>query len=209
MVARVLRRGVARSSDETVDVEAEVAPRLWQAVWADGSPWTLADARSVLSTTAVGVLICAWAWWEASGSADLDEQTGWVVVGLLGVIVVLKGMFSWLRAGRHQVRLRRLQIIRASEDAILTVVPDRVRTVDADAGDATAGGLVLVRGSSRYHRADCLLVTGKNARRPARPSQLRGRRPCEMCRPEATATAQMDRVEQELGRLAGKKQAST
>lgn len=156
---------------------------MWSTVWGAGGPWTRADVRTALSTTAVGLLIFAWAWWEASGSADVDHQTGWLVVGVLGVIVVVKGMVSWLRTGWRQVRLRRLRIIDASDDV---GVNDPRVDESSRAGEAHAAGrFAVVSGSTRYHRVDCLLVRGK-AWRLQTGAAVKRLRPCEMCDPGET-----------------------
>jgi hypothetical protein len=194
--ARALRRRVAHLTGAPADVESdaaarrdrEQAERRWFAVWVAGSPWMRADVKTAVSTGIVGLVILAWAWWEASGSADLDDQTGWLVVALLGVIVVLKAMFSWLGTGWRQVRLRRQQIMRASEEAAVAVTPVEQPAVD-EAGDVgAAAGFTVVDGSARYHRSECLLVTGKAARRHVETTRANGLRPCEMCRPDETPT---------------------
>jgi hypothetical protein len=148
----------------------------WAALWQDDGPWSRSDARTALSTGGVGLVILGWAWWEASGSADLDSQTGWLVVGVLGVIVVLKGLISWLRGGWRAVRERRAAIALAFERAGIVDL-DPSSSVDDGLND---GSLVVVTGSNRFHRRDCLLVRGKPVRVTAGGRKLKA---CEMCMP--------------------------
>jgi hypothetical protein len=100
------------------------------------------------------------------------------VTAIAGCGAVIVGAMSWIGTGRTAVRTRSSDVF----GRVLSSIPsaERVETVEeptmADATDA----LVVVAGTRRYHRADCLLVRGKPVERGAVEA---GRVPCEMCTP--------------------------
>jgi hypothetical protein len=135
-------------------------------------PWGLSDARTSFFTTAGGLGAVLLAWWGASGTGQLDRQTGWTVAGIVGIIVLGMGNAFWLLAGRRAVGARRARVL------------DMLESLGAGrpVGAAPSAAFVAVAGSNRYHVESCLLVRGK-AVRAVRPSARGRRRPCEMCRP--------------------------
>jgi hypothetical protein len=179
-VRRTTTTEVVRDDDGAATPEPVRAGEFdpWAGLWDDDGPWSRSDARTAFSTGTVGLVILGWAWWEASGSADLDTQTGWLVVGVLGVIVVLKGLVSWLRGGWRAVRVRRAAVVRAFEAAGLVEAELRSGVEPFEIADD--GSYVTVAGSKRFHRRDCLLVRGKPVSATAGGRSLRG---CEMCKP--------------------------
>jgi hypothetical protein len=125
------------------------------------------------------VLLLGWSWWEASGSASLDDQTGSAVIGILGTGISCYALASWLRAGRRVVDLRRRHLMDLAAEAVSHRTGAQVQLVDALPTEAS---LVTYPGAQRYHRSDCLLV----ARKPtvaADAIAIASSRPCEMCRP--------------------------
>jgi hypothetical protein len=136
-------------------------------------PWTLSDFRTSFFATAIGGGLLALAWWQASGTGDLDDQATWSALGVLATVVLVVGFFSWVWSGRRAVRGRRRALF---DELLATELP-----ADSTAELATAD-LVAIAGSKRYHRADCLLVAGKPVRRVA-ATRRATRRPCEMCEP--------------------------
>ena len=137
-------------------------------------PWSLSDGRTAFLPGLFGIVLLGWAWWDASGTGGLHQQTRALAVAVLGTGVVGAGCFSWVAAGRRAVRSRRVQVIDRLEQLGMT------RTSVAVEADQT-DQLVTVPGTARYHRAGCVLIRGKPVERHAR-SQA-GRSACEMCRP--------------------------
>jgi hypothetical protein len=132
-------------------------------------PWGLADARTSFFTTVGGLGAVLVAWWGASGTGQLDRQTGWTVLGIAGIIVLGVGNAFWLLAGRRAVGTRRARLL------------DVLESLDAGRPAAAPGAtLVAVAGSKRYHVDSCILVRGKPVR-TVKPSAPGRRRPCEMC----------------------------
>ena len=124
-----------------------------------------------------GVTLLAWGWWEASGSASLDDQTGWVVIAVVGVGIGAFGMSTWVRAGRRTVCDRRELVLRQVEE--LTTAAGSMST---DPCDGVA--LVTYPNAQRYHRADCLLLQGKQVQPlSGRSKAPKATLPCEMCAP--------------------------
>ena len=140
-------------------------------------PWSISDARSALVPIVLGFVLLAWAWFDASGTGKLADQTRSVVFALLGASAVVAGAGAWLAAGRRAVRVRRLAVIGLLEDrGMVTPAPA--------AAEAETEGLVTVKGTSRYHRPDCLLVRDKSVQAFKPASRGAGKRePCPMCLP--------------------------
>jgi hypothetical protein len=114
-------------------------------------------------------------WWLSSGTARVDDAMPGVVLSVLAVIAVVGGALAWVAAGRRRVRQRREELVGAIE-GITTIAPSGAGT-----GAIT---LVALKGSTRYHRDDCLLVRGKEVEQVASGLRsVRRRTPCEMCQP--------------------------
>ena len=137
-------------------------------------PWTQSDARTSSLMLLVGAVLLGWAWFEASGTARLSSQTGWLAMSIFGTLIVAFAGSSWIWAGRRSVRERRADV---ADALAATLLPPT--TADAS---APASGLVTIAGSRRYHRADCQLVVGKRVQRLA-PGATGERTRCEMCQP--------------------------
>jgi hypothetical protein len=145
----------------------------------DATPWSDLDSSASLWPAALGVLLLGWSWWEASGSAILDDQTGSAVIGILGTGISCYALASWLRAGRRAVDRRRRHLMDLAAEAVHHRTGDQVQLVHALPTDA---GLVTYVGAQRYHRSECLLVARK-ATVAADAAVVASTRPCEMCRP--------------------------
>lgn len=141
-------------------------------------PWTFADARTMVLTTAGGIGILFGAWWGAGGVDIPNSQTPWLAVGIAAIVLMATGNLFWLLSGRRAVQLRKQELL-----ARLDVVLDAFDGA-APASPRAADARVVVPGSPRYHRPDCLLAKGK----AVRPVPAKGRRkklePCEMCNPD-------------------------
>lgn len=140
-------------------------------------PWTFADARTMVLTTAGGIGILFGAWWGAGGVDIPNSQTPWLAVGIAAIVLMATGNLFWLLSGRRAVRMRKQELLERL-DVVLEAFEG------ASALPAPADTRVVVPGSPRYHRADCLLAQGKAVR--AMPANGRGKKlePCEMCDPD-------------------------
>lgn len=138
-------------------------------------PWSFADARMAFALASIGVVILVWTWWGSSGSAHASDQTAWTVGGIVGVGAIAAGELMWFLPARRAVRERRAAVI-VRLDAIVGPGPAQ--------SPPEPSQVVALRGSPRYHRPDCFLVVGKQARTlRAGSRQLARLRPCEMCEP--------------------------
>jgi hypothetical protein len=137
-------------------------------------PWSLSEVRSAALPIALGIVLLGWSWFQASGTAKMSTQVGWLALAVLATVVAATGASNWVWAGRRAVRARRIALVEALSTEILGPEPE----LTAD-GDPTSVP-VMVAGTSRYHREDCLLVKGKPVQRL---SSTNGQRPCEMCQP--------------------------
>jgi hypothetical protein len=128
-------------------------------------------------------------WYGASNVGTVREQIPWADLSVVGLLLVVTGQVAWILAGRRALEHRSRAICRASDDILsplLTVTSSatdagRARAVKSPGPDA---GLVTAAGLTRYHRVDCLLIAGRDAR-PADPALIAGRRlrPCSACQP--------------------------
>jgi hypothetical protein len=137
-------------------------------------PWSQSDARTSALMLLVGAILLGWAWFEASGTARLSSQNGWLAMSVFGTLIVGFAGSSWIWAGRRNVRERRSAV---ADALAATFVP-----AAASGTSSSASGLVTIKGSARYHRADCQLVQGKRVQRLAAGATGERRR-CEMCQP--------------------------
>lgn len=155
-------------------------------------PWSLSEARTAFVTTAVGLGLLAWAWWQSSGTGNaqhareidalkgigMHDHATYTVVGVVAVMVIGIGSLSWVLSGRRAVQLRHDEIIGRIESATAVAATS---SIGASADDIA---LVAVAGSQRYHRTFCLLVRGKHVRQVSSAGgPPNGLRPCEMCEP--------------------------
>ena len=140
-----------------------------------GVPWSLAEARGAFLTATIGLVTLALSWWESSGLAKLKSETAWGDVGVLGLALIVFAAVVWVAAGRRAVRARcgelAVQIDEATAHLLFEIEP--IDEVDR---------MVTVLGASRYHRADCQLVTGKTVTSLGQgESPPDGLSPCEIC----------------------------
>lgn len=138
--------------------------------------WGPRDVRFALGSVLAGIGLWAFGWWRSSGTADIGETVFGVVLGAGAVGVVASAGVSWVSAGHRAVLARRVEVV--------ALLEDRIR-LGSDTGATSDGSvLVSVAGTARFHRADCLLVRGKDVEMfPAEFRRLRRRIPCEMCCP--------------------------
>jgi len=139
-------------------------------------PWRADDVVVLYVTTFVGAVLLLIAWWGASGTTRLGAQVAWVNLGVVGIIVAGTGNAVWLLHGNRAVGNRQHDLLGDFEGADL---------VEAEAAVSDEADDVLVAGPrmTRYHRASCPLVAGKDVRPASRSAHEKRRRPCGMCTP--------------------------
>jgi hypothetical protein len=150
----------------------------------DGNePWTRRDAVLPGLLMLAGVVVLFIGWLGISDAVALNRQTRWLAVSIVGLIVGGLGMVLWLLAGLATVtRLRRAVLAEANRRADSTARRTAPRTTVA-----TAEGYGVAEGMRRYHRADCLMLQGKQATmgEPAAFAEA-GLTPCGVCLPAET-----------------------
>jgi hypothetical protein len=148
-------------------------------------PWARRDALLPGLLIAAGVVLLVIGWFGISDAIALNRQMRWLALGITGIIVGGLGMVVWLLFGLTTItRLRR---------AVYAEIDRRVslaeRAADAPAA-ATAEarvGFGTVTGMRHYHRADCLMLAGKQASFAAAAEFTEaGLTPCGVCLPADT-----------------------
>jgi hypothetical protein len=167
------------------------------------SPWSGDHLVGLLVANGVGMILVFVGWWEASALGRAHDQMAWLNLSVLGLVVAGGANGLWLARGRRMVILARSVVLPYPPGLALLgpgngrvaagngrVASPRVRRPMGRTGPAALGeyagaeGLVAGRAMSFYHRADCLLVSGKEVTVRRRGDHARaGRRPCEVCRP--------------------------
>jgi hypothetical protein len=139
-------------------------------------PWSVDHLLRVLGGNTIGALVIAIGWFEAAtaGSADVPRRLTWLGVSMTGLAIAGLSNAVWTMRGRRVVAIARTAALHDVDALVRGESP----TLTAIRGPAP----VVVEGSNRYHRPDCLLVRGK----PTRPAgKVRtATTPCEVCRPE-------------------------
>ena len=119
---------------------------------------------------AVGAILVVLSWFFASGRPDAGDQLVFVSLALLGALVGMAAVVGWIVRGRR--------IISARRSLLLGTAPP------ARADVARRPELVAGPTGKWFHRADCLLVDGRNWSRSPRPAhESAGRLACPGCRP--------------------------
>jgi hypothetical protein len=145
-------------------------------------PWSRRDALVPGLFIVIGVVLLVVGWFGISDAVALDRQTRWLALGITGLIVGGLGMVVWLLFGLATItRLRRA--VYAEIDRRVTVA-ERAADVPAAATAAVPGGFATVAGMRRYHRANCLMLQGKQATyAEAATFTEAGLTPCGVCLP--------------------------
>jgi len=143
--------------------------------------WRGRDAVAPLVVAAVGVVLCAVAWWLAAGERQFREELSLSTVSVIGLVLVLSAETAWILRGRAIVGQR--------ARALLGTVPAAPSaSPEAPASPPPTGDddrFVVGPGLRRYHRPDCDLAVGQHWPAATRREHLRaGRLPCGICRPD-------------------------
>lgn len=141
-------------------------------------PWGLGSVLGLYFAVSVGALLLVLGWWGASGASEPSQQTLWIDLAVIGILLSGVGIGGWLLTGQRAVGKRRRVIILA----LMGGDGPEPRIFDPMA--SSLDDLVAAPAMTRYHRTSCLLAAGK----PVRVATLAahrsaGRRPCGICQP--------------------------
>lgn len=140
-------------------------------------PWSGNQGRTVVLVAGGGFALVVWGWASARDAGSPTDQVPQLVLAMVGCAAVLVGAISWIGVGRSALRGRATEVLdRLAASLPAAEPPEPAEAAMADSGDVR----VVVPGTSRYHRADCLLVRRKPVERGPVEADLR---PCEMCTP--------------------------
>ena len=133
-------------------------------------PWSAKDRQRLVLRLGAGAVVVLAAWFLAAGETDPADQLPFVSLALLGALLGMWGVFSWVTRGRRLVGQRARFLLGAAP----------VTNIDL------ASAEVLVAGGARhwFHRADCLLAASRGWPAASRSThESAGRRPCPACKP--------------------------
>ena len=142
-----------------------------------GAPWTTSDLVRLIIPVAVGAVVVALAWNGVSTRAQLDDQKGWITIGVAGFAMAAAGQMVWIQRGRRAVTVHAARI----QDDVAALVAQRSRPVPPT---VRADGLVAAAGMRHFHRPDCPIAAGGGWRpEPRGAHEAAGRTPCGICTP--------------------------
>jgi hypothetical protein len=105
-----------------------------------------------------------------------DDQVPGINIAIAGVVIANAAGVLLLMAGRRSVTARRLKVLGA-----VPPVGERSAVI---AALATSAALVGGEGLTHFHRADCVMATGRDWPSLDRAThENAGRRPCGVCKP--------------------------
>lgn len=134
-----------------------------------GRLWSRRARFGLVATVVVGAVLIGWSWFLAAGRSDAGAQLAPLSLALAGVGVGFAASVLWLSHGRRVVRTR---------SWLLLGSPGGTSETPA------ASGLVAGASARYFHRADCLLITGRAlVAQPRAEHDGAGRQPCPACRP--------------------------
>ena len=144
----------------------------------DDLPWRHDEFISLCTAFAVaGVLVLA-SWYGASGTMSWTTAMGWVVLGMVGVVIAGAGSARWILSGTRAARIRERELASRLESMLDGA------TEEADASSSVSDSVKRVSGPrmTLYHRPDCPLVAAKSVSAKTMTQHLRaGRSPCGVC----------------------------
>ena len=139
------------------------------------TPWSRADLVRLAIGIATGGVVVALAWNGAATRSQLDDQTGFIVLGVAGFLVAVLTQSLWLKRGRRAVATY-ATTIRASV-AALAEQPSVTPMTGTE-------GLVATNEMRHFHRPDCPIAAGRGwSAEPRRSHETAGRTPCGICTP--------------------------
>lgn len=142
------------------------------------SPWRFADGGLLLSSLTVSFVALLFAWWGTAEHATVNDQIGWLVLGIAAAGMAALCCAIFLASGYHAISLKRTELLR------LLPVGASPATCTTAVGEARSELLLALPAASFFHRADCQFVRDKHATSAVREEHTAaGRRPCPACAP--------------------------
>lgn len=143
------------------------------------SPWRLGDLMSLVATLVIAATAILVGWIGVSAEPAASHQTGWLNVGIGGLVIAGIGTAVWLMTARRAIGERRRHLL-----------PDVVLVAAATRGPQTVSDpLVVLPGMTRYHRSSCELVAGKDVKPVRSGRRAAALTPCGVCRPDLIENA--------------------
>ena len=140
----------------------------------------------------LGLVLILVGWWGAARTPNLFEQIPYAISGgLFGLGLLFLGSFCyfahWMTELVKEHRAQAAAVVEAItrlEDVMRTAKP--AATTDGAVPPILNGAaLVATEKGTMAHRADCVIVAGKNDLRPVSPAD--GLAPCKLCEPYLVA----------------------
>ena len=139
------------------------------------TPWSRGDVVRLIVGVAAGGIVVGLAWNGAATRGQLDDQTGFIVLGVAGFLVAVLAQSVWLTRGRRAVAAYAATV--QTSVAALVVQPPA-------ASVSGSPGLVATDGMHHFHRPDCPIASGRGwSAHPRHIHAAAGRTPCGICRP--------------------------
>jgi hypothetical protein len=140
------------------------------------TPWSRGDVVRLVAGVVAGGIVVVLAWNSAATESALDDQKGFIAMGVAGFLVAVVAQSLWLRQGRKAVAAYAATV--QTSVASLTDRPTAEPVVQA------SGGLVATTGMKHFHRSDCPIAAGRAwSSEPRRNHEAAGRTPCGICQP--------------------------
>ncbi|MGH9282517.1 MAG: hypothetical protein ACRD0S_06220 [Acidimicrobiales bacterium] len=135
------------------------------------------SVSAMAAMVAAGGALMFFAWYQATGTVEVDDQVSWSGVGLAGALVVCLAALMGVRLVRRAVRVRVHDVSAELERRLAReAVPAEERPRGTDAA------LVAAPNMRYYHRPDCALAAGKPVRPDSRAvHESAGLRRCQVC----------------------------
>ena len=120
------------------------------------APWDPNDLVLLVALTLIAVSIIGVAWYGASGQGRLSQQTAWLNLAVVGIVVAGGGNLMWMARGRRSVGERRRALLTEWDTSV------RASSTAAPKHRAPVGGALVRAAGMRFaHAPDCPLVAGK------------------------------------------------
>ena len=137
-------------------------------------PWSRRNLAVIAVTTMIGGALLVLSWAGVSGEVTLDDQLGWLALGVLGLFLVTLANARCIVVGRQAVRgLRAPRSTRPRPSAR-----------PASGVEPRLVMVICAAPTTRFHRDDCPLVAGKaTSPGPRAGFEADGLVACGVCRP--------------------------
>ncbi len=147
-------------------------------------PWSLAEFGRVVFLWSAAFITLGVAWAGSRSDANPTHSSRWILIGLIGALLGSTASTLWLVAGTRNVRGRE-QWIMSRIDQLRPQIQEVLGFTAASESVGRTGfdddALVKVENGSRFHRADCLMVSGKDV--VSANSTDPSLEPCGVCQP--------------------------